>query len=100
MVSQRTHEFGIRIALGARRADVLRAVLRSSCVVVSAGLAGGLVLSIAGGRVLEHWIEGTVRDPIVLTVVTFLVLLVTTVASLLPARRAASIDPMEVLRAE
>ena len=43
----------------------LRTVLRSSRVVVSAGLAGGLVLSIAGGRVLEHWIEGTVRDPII-----------------------------------
>ena len=100
MVSQRTHEFGIRMALGARRADVLRTVLRSSCVVVSAGLSSGLVLSIAGGRVLEHWIEGTVRDPIVLVVVTFVVLLVTTVASLLPAGRAASIDPMEVLRAE
>jgi ABC-type antimicrobial peptide transport system permease subunit len=100
MVSQRTHEFAIRMALGARRTDVLRTALRSSCVVVSAGLGSGLVLSIAGGRVLEHWIEGTVRDPIVLAVVTFVVLLVTTVASLVPAGRAASIDPMEVLRAE
>lgn len=100
LVSQRTHEFGIRMALGARRADVLRTALRSSCVVVSAGLSSGLVLSIAGGRVLEHWIEGTVRDPIVLAGVTFVVLLVTTVASLLPAGRAASIDPVEVLRAE
>jgi len=100
MVSQRTHEFGIRMALGARRGDVLRTVLRSSSVVVSAGLSSGLVLSIVGGRVLEYWIEGTVRDPIVLAVVTFIVLLVTTVASLFPAGRAASIDPMVVLRAE
>ena len=50
MVSQRTHEFGIRMALGARRADVLRTVLRSSCVVVSVGLGGGVysALPVAG----------------------------------------------------
>jgi len=100
MVSQRRHEFGIRIALGARRADVLRTVLRSSEVVVSAGLACGLIVSIAGGRVLERWIDATVRDPIVLAVVTLVVLLVTTVACLFPAGRAASIDPMNVLRIE
>jgi ABC-type antimicrobial peptide transport system permease subunit len=100
MVSQRTHEFGILMALGARRTDVLRTVLRSSCVVVAAGITSGLVLSVAAAKVLEHWIEGNVRDPIVLAVVIFVVLLVTTVASLFPAGRAASIDPMEILRAE
>src|SRR5882762_3605751 len=100
VVSQRTHEFGIRMALGARRGDVLRTVLRSSFAIVSAGLAVGLILSIAAGRVLERWVEGSVRDPIVLAVVTFIVLLVTTVATLFPAGRAASIDLMVVLRAE
>jgi len=100
VVSQRTHEFGIRMALGARRGDVLRTVLRSSFAIVSAGLAVGLILSIAAGRVLERWIEGSVRDPAMLAVVALVVLLATTLASWFPAGRAACIDPMEVLRTE
>jgi len=100
VVSQRTHEFGIRMALGAHRSDVLGTVLETSSATVSAGLALGVALCVAVARVLEHRIHSNLRDPFVLAGVALLLLVVTMLASLLPASRAASIDPMEVLRTD
>jgi len=100
VVSQRTHEFGIRMALGAQRSDVLRTVLETSSATVSAGLALGVALCLAAARVLEHQIRSNLRDPFVLAVVALLLLVVTMLASLLPASRAAGIDPVEVLRTD
>jgi len=100
IVSRRTHEFGVRIALGAHRADVLNAVLRSILPAVLAGLASGLLINLAAAKLTEHWIDGSVRDPWMLATITFLVVFVTTLASLRPASRAACIDPMEVLRTD
>jgi predicted permease len=100
IVSRRTHEFGIRIALGAHRADVLKAVLRSIFPTVLAGLASGLLINLAAAKLVEHWIVGDVRDPWMLATITFLAAFVTTLASLRPAGRAACIDPMDVLRTD
>jgi ABC-type antimicrobial peptide transport system permease subunit len=100
MVARRTHEFGVRIALGAHRADVLNTVLRSILPTVLAGLASGLLINLAAAKLTEHWIDGSVRDPWMLATITSLVVFVTTLASLRPASRAACIDPMEVLRTD
>jgi len=100
VVSRRKHEFGIRMALGAHRSDVLRTVLKTSSATVSAGLAGGVALSFAVARVLESRIHSNLRDPLVLVGVASVLLVATTLACLLPAGRAAGIDPMEVLRGD
>ena len=100
IVSRRTHEFGIRIALGAHRADVVKAVLRSIFPTVLAGLASGLFINLAAAKLTEHWIDGNVRDPWLLITITLLAIIVTTLASLRPASRAACIDPMDVLRTD
>lgn len=100
IVSRRTHEFGVRIALGAHRADVLKAVLLSMFATVSAGLAVGLFINLTAAKLLEHWIDGNVRDPWMLATITFVTAFMTTFASLHPATRAAFIDPMDVLRTD
>lgn len=99
VVAQRKHEFGIRMALGANRSDVLRSAFRSSGATVFFGLVGGIALSFVVARVLESRIHSDMRDPLVLAGVAFVMLVVTSLASLVPASRAARIDPMEVLRA-
>jgi hypothetical protein len=93
IVARRTHEFGLRIALGANRADVLRAVLRSILPTVLVGLASGLLINLAAAKLAEHWIDGNVRDPWMLATITFIAVSVTLLASLRPATRAACIDP-------
>jgi len=98
IVSRRTHEFGVRIALGADRTDVLKAVLRSILPTVLGGLASGMFITLAVGKLMEHWINGSVRDPLMLVTISLIAISVTTLASLRPATRAAGIDPMDVLR--
>ena len=100
IVSRRTHEFGVRIALGADRTDVLRAVLQSILPTVLSGLASGMLINLAAGKLMEHWIDGNVRDPLMLVAVSIIAISVTTLASVRPATRAASIDPMDVLRTD
>ncbi len=100
IVSCRTHEFGIRIALGARRADVFRAVLRSIVPAVLIGIAAGLFLDLASARFVEHWIDGKIGDPLTLGTITAVVIFVTLFSSLRPACIGARVDPMDVLRAE
>ncbi len=97
-VATRTNEFGIRMALGARAADVFRIVLSSTAVNVGTGLAVGLVLSVALDKLATKWVAQSSRDPLILTGVTMLLLTAAVLACLVPARRAAATDPMQALR--
>jgi predicted permease len=99
-VAQRTGEFGIRMALGAMREDVVMMVFRSAAVSVGSGVLAGLMLALALNRLLASWIEGSSRNPLVLLAVTVLLIAASALACLMPARRASSVDPMEALRYE
>jgi predicted permease len=97
-VATRTNEFGIRMALGAKAADVFRIVLSSTAVNVGGGLAAGIILSIVFDKVATKWVTESSRDPLLLAGVTLLLLVAATLACLVPARRAAATDPMQALR--
>jgi predicted permease len=100
-VSRRTAEMGIRMALGAQRNEVLRMILRESLVVCIAGLALGLPLVFVSTRLLQSLLFGLApRDPLTITAAALGIVSVTLIASLIPARRAASIDPQVALRYE
>jgi predicted permease len=99
-VATRTNEFGIRMALGAKAADVFRIVLSSTALNVGGGLAIGLLLSIAFDKLATKWVMESSRDPLILAGVTLLLILAAALACFVPARRAASVDPMEALRYE
>lgn len=99
-VATRTNEFGIRMALGAKARDVVRIVVSTMLVNVGAGLAGGLVLSIIFDSIAAKWVTESSRDPLILGTVTMLLITVAALACLMPARRAALVDPMDALRYE
>ena len=98
-VSRRTQEIGVRMALGATRADVVRLVVRQATVPVAAGLVLGVVASVALTGVLQAQLFGvSARDPLTLAGVAVLLGCVGLIASLVPARRAASVNPTQALR--
>jgi putative ABC transport system permease protein len=99
-VAHRTREFGIRIALGAAPAAVLRSALQSVAIAVIAGLAIGLTLSVALDAILARWSIRNMDDPLVLAGVVGLLVVSMLVATMIPARRATSIEPGIALRAE
>jgi predicted permease len=100
-VAQRTREIGIRMALGAERSDIARLVLRRSALLVTAGLAIGLVGAAAATRVLSRLLfEVAPTDPATFAAVAAGLGVVALVAGSLPARRAAKVDPLHVLRWE
>jgi putative ABC transport system permease protein len=100
-VVQRTHEIGIRMALGAETVDVLRLMVNSSMLWVMVGLAAGIAGSIGLTRLLTAMLyEVRPLDPVVLGGVSLLLAAVALLASYLPARRAARIDPIVALRCE
>ncbi len=99
-VSQRTREFGVRMALGADRFGVVRMVLESSLATVAAGALTGIVLSLALGKLLVTSAHATVRDPVMLFSVSMVLLAITALACIYPAWRAASIDPIKAIRTE
>lgn len=99
-VATRTNEFGIRMALGARAADVFRLVLSSTSISLSIGLAAGLILSNAFNKLSTKWVSESSRDPLILVGVTLILIAAAASASFIPARRAASVDPMAALRYE
>jgi predicted permease len=99
-VAQRTNEFGIRMALGAQRRDLLTIVFTSTIGSVGGGILAGVVLSLALSTILAKWAEGNVRDPVILLTGIVLLALVATFASAIPARHASAIDPMTALRCE
>jgi ABC-type antimicrobial peptide transport system permease subunit len=100
-VTQRRQEIGIRVALGARLVDVTRLVLRQGAVLAAAGVVLGLAAAAAGGRLVAGMLFGvSARDPVVFGAVAALLGAVALAASYVPARRAAAVDPVEVLRGE
>ena len=100
-VSSRRREIGVRLALGASPRQVARRVVGESLTNAAAGVAGGLLLALAAGRMLESLLVGvSARDPLTLALVAGTLLAVAGLAALLPARRAASVDPATVLRGE
>jgi len=99
-VATRTNEFGIRMALGAEAGDVIRIVLSSTAIQVSSGVAAGIALSVAFNKLATKWVTESSRDPMILGGVTLLLVVAAALACLVPARRAASVDPMEALRCE
>ena len=100
-VAQRTREFGIRFALGARPREVLLLVLREARRLVAAGLSLGLGAALIGARALESMIyEISTRDPVVFIGVPVLLAGVALLACVAPARRATNVDPMIALGAE
>jgi hypothetical protein len=99
-VTQRTQEVGVRIALGASRMSVLRLVVGSTARMLSVGVGVGVVLSIALNRTVASWAGGNPRDPLTLLLAAALLFLVAAIACVLPAWRAATLDPMRALRYE
>jgi ABC-type antimicrobial peptide transport system permease subunit len=98
-VSRRTREIGVRLALGAQRAMVLRMVLRDAAALLLAGIVVGLAAALAGGSALQTMLYGTpARDPLVLTAVCLVVALAGLISAYLPALRASAIEPMQALR--
>jgi len=98
--AQRTNEFGIRMALGAQRTHVLWLVFRNIGITVVSGLATGLITYIALHKLLIRWTHNSFSNPLVLLAVAALFIACAASASILPALRAASIDPMQALRTE
>ena len=100
-VSRRGREIGLRMALGADTGGIRDLVVRQGLTLVGIGMAVGLVGAVAGGRLLESLLFGvSPLDPVTLTLVPALLVIVALVACYLPARRATRIDPMLALRTE
>jgi ABC-type antimicrobial peptide transport system permease subunit len=99
-VVQRTNEFGIRMALGGQRRDVLKIVFVSAGSSVILGILAGLGLSFALNRLIAQWVENASGSPLVVLAASVLLLGVAALACLLPARRASAVDPMTALRSE
>ncbi|HXP07247.1 MAG TPA: ABC transporter permease [Acidobacteriaceae bacterium] len=99
-VVQRTNEFGIRMALGGQRRDVLKIVFVSAGSSVVLGILAGLGLSFALNRLIAQWVENASSSPLVLLAASLLLLGVAALACLLPARRASAVNPMTALRSE
>src|SRR5258708_1877609 len=98
VVTQRTQELGIRMALGAQRGNVIQLVLASTAATLAIGIAVGLGLSVILSRLVTARVGGSSRDPLTLLLAASLLFLVAVLACAFPAWRAASIAPMPALR--
>ncbi|HVT40698.1 MAG TPA: FtsX-like permease family protein, partial [Gemmatimonadaceae bacterium] len=100
-ITQRAHEMGVRVALGARAADILRLVVGEGVRVVAFGVAIGAGIALALGKLVTSMLYATSpRDPVVLAGTALTLLLVAVAACVIPAWRATRVDPMTALRAE
>jgi len=99
LVGQRTHELGIRLALGAQRRDVLRLVLSHGMKMALAGVALGLVVSLGLTRLISRMLYGvSANDPVTFIVITVMLITVALLACFIPAWRATQVDPLVALR--
>ncbi len=100
-VAARTREFGIRLATGAERGDILSLVLREEAVLSIVGLAIGLPAALAASRVLRSMVQGTtMADPWTYAAAATVLVATALAASYFPARRASKLDPLRALRYE
>jgi len=100
-VGRQRHEFGVRMALGAKPENILRRVIGEALLVTAVGLGAGLVAAVVTSRVLQSLLYGVERgDPWILITVPALLVGVNLIAAFLPALRATRVDPMSVLRSE
>lgn len=100
VVAQRTSEFGIRLALGAQRAQIMGLVLRSNLLVILGGTIAGLLVSLGLRARFQHWSEYSSHSPLILLGAAVLLLSAALLASLVPAHRASRVQPSEALRSE
>jgi putative ABC transport system permease protein len=101
LVRQRARELSVRMALGAQRSDVVRLIVTRSMTIVGVGALAGIGAAIALTRVMSSLLFGvSATDPITFASVTGVLILVALAATYMPARHAASMDPMELLREE
>jgi putative ABC transport system permease protein len=99
MVGQRSREIGLRIALGARRDDILKLFLRKGVALAGVGIVAGVVVSASTASMMASLLYGVrPHDPAVFLIVPLLLLAVAVLASYIPARRATKVDPMIALR--
>ena len=99
--SQRTHEIGIRIALGAQREQILRMIFRQGLLIVGVGLAVGILATLGISRLVASLLVGVAgTDPLTYAAVSILLTIVALTACYIPARRAMRVDPMTALRYE
>jgi putative ABC transport system permease protein len=100
-VARRTHEIGVRLAVGADRRDIMRLVMKQGLAMTFAGTVAGLVASLASGQLLRGLIQNVnVTDPRALVGVIVIVTIVSIISSYVPGRRAANLDPLNALRSE
>ena len=100
-VTKRTNEIGVRMALGAGRGAVLRMILREAAVLIAAGIAAGLVIALAAGKLAASLLYGiTPHEPVTLATATAVLVAAGLLASYWPARAATRIEPTVALRAE
>jgi predicted permease len=98
--TQKTHEIGVRMALGAQPADILKMVFREGLLIVGIGLVVGIAGALAAGQVVGTFLTVSARDPVTYALVTAILLIVALSACFIPARRAMRVDPMVALRYE
>ena len=100
-VSRRTRELGLRIALGADRRNVIGLVLKEACLLWAVGTVIGILVALGLGRLIANLLYGVrPHDPWVIAAATILLTLTTVAAAAIPARRAATVNPIEALRCE